>query len=127
MYSTGVSHVGYFRLCADIHGALFWSSLTCTRINKCIGFPIAILVFTSNSGRHWVPYQRPKEDVRRMNGCGLQAECFLLDLAHIALTAGDRDVPDWSGLSTLWPGPAKFQKVSGTIQKALPKLQRLVR
>jgi len=70
---------------------------------KVEAFP-AMLTFSRDAAGQWLPRQRSRADVRRMNGCGLHAECLLLDLAEMAHLNGDG--PEWVSLDTAWPeGP----------------------
>lgn len=69
-------------------------------------FPAVLFFNWDPELRHWRAHARQREEIRRMNGCGIHAECFLLDLARLARASGD--APAWASLETPWPGLAQL-------------------
>lgn len=75
----------------------------------------SILVFSTAGDGNWHPYQRSRESVRRINGCGLQGECLLLDLEGLWPSGPPAKKKDgaspgpWSSLTLLWPDPPKIE------------------
>eukprot|EP00927_Polykrikos_kofoidii_P040537 TRINITY_DN34633_c0_g1_i1.p1 TRINITY_DN34633_c0_g1~~TRINITY_DN34633_c0_g1_i1.p1 ORF type:complete len:586 (+),score=73.97 TRINITY_DN34633_c0_g1_i1:38-1795(+) len=56
----------------------------------------------------WEPFRRSAMEARRINGCGLHAECFLLELAEMARASDGTNKPSWSSLADPWPAPQRL-------------------